>query len=261
MRQLAAVVAVASIGMFVAACDNDKESGPSSSTSTTTTTPTKPPVAQAALAGLLLTPAELDGVLGVTGTKSKEKIDKPYDDNAKQQFPNGWKFPDDCIYGLNPAEASVYANSGFTAVTGEDDVAALPPEANQPDPEVTQAVVLFPSADKANAFFTASAQKWPACNNREFTTPGSGDAPEMKWKMGTATNANGVLSNTLSLTIASNSPGNTPPPTGGTLPTIACQRALTVRNNVVIDASACRQDPADQAVKVVGQIGAKVDKQ
>jgi hypothetical protein len=248
--------------MFVAACGNDKGSSPSSSTSTTTTS-TKPPLAQPALAGLLLSPTEIDGVLGVTGTKSKEKIDKLYDDNAKQQWPSGWKFPDECIYGLNPAETSNYANSGFTAVTGDDAVAALPPEANQPDPEVTQAVVLFPSADAANAFFTSSSQKWPACNNREFTTPGGGDSPEMKWKTGTTTNANGTLSNTLSLTIAApnNSGGNAPPPSGGTLPTITCQRALTVRNNVVIDASVCRQDPADQAVKVVGQIGAKVDKQ
>jgi hypothetical protein len=260
MRQLTAAVAVVSIGMFVAACDNNKGSAPSSSSSTTTTS-SKPPVAQAALAGFLLTPAEVDGVVGVTGSKSKEKVDKLYDDNAKQQWPNGWKFPDDCLYGLNPAETSVYANSGFTAVSGEDDIAALPPEANQPDPDVTQAVVLFPSADQANAFFTMSAQKWPACNDREFTTPGGGDSPEMKWKMGTASNANGVLSNSLSLTIASTSPGNAPPPSGGPLPTITCQRALTVRNNVVVDASVCRLDPQDQAVKVVGQIGAKVDKQ
>jgi hypothetical protein len=34
-----------------------------------------------------------------------------------------------------------------------------------------------------------------------------------------------------------------------------------VRNNVIADASVCRQDPADQAVRVVTQIGAKVDKQ
>lgn len=259
MRQLAAVVAVAFIGMFVAACDNDKGSTPSSSTSTTTTS-TKPPVAQAALAGLLLTPAEIDGVLGVTGTKSKEKIDKPVDDNAKQNWPNGWKFPDDCLYALNPAETSVYANSGFTAVAGDDDVAALPPEANQPDPEVTQAVVLFPSAGQANAFFTASSQKWPACNGREFTTPGGGDSPEMKWKVGTASTSNGVLTNTLALTVASPN-GGTPAPDGGTLPTITCQRTLTARNNVVIDASVCRQDPGDSAVTVAGRIGAKVDKQ
>lgn len=260
MRQLTAAFAVVSIGMFVAACDHDKGTAASSSSSTTTTS-SKPPVAQSALAGFLLTPAELDGLLGVTGSKSKETIDKPYDDNGKQQWPTGWKFPEDCIYGLNPAEASVYANSGFTALAGDDDIAALPPEANQPDPEVTQAVVLFSSADAANAFFAASSQKWPACNNREFITPGGGDNPEMKWRMGTASNTNGVLSNTLSLTVANPSNNSTPPPSGGTLPIITCQRGLTVRNNVVIDASVCRQDPAELAVKAVGQIGAKIDKQ
>lgn len=41
----------------------------------------------------------------------------------------------------------------------------------------------------------------------------------------------------------------------------SCQRALTVRNNVVIDVEACRNDPGNVAVEAANQIAGKVDKQ
>jgi hypothetical protein len=37
-----------------------------------------------------------------------------------------------------------------------------------------------------------------------------------------------------------------------------CQRALSARNNVVVDVSACRYDTASQAVDIVNQIAAKI---
>jgi hypothetical protein len=250
MRQLTTAVAVAAIGMLVAACGDNKDSGPASS-STTTTTSSRPPVAQAALAGFLLTPAEIDGALGVTGTSSKEKTDKLVDDNAKQQWPQGWKFPAECFYALNPAEASVYDGSGNTAVSGDDDVASLPPGSNDPDPEVTQAVVLFPSPKEASAFFITSSQRWPACADHQFTTPGDADNPQMDWKVGAPSTANAILSTTLNVTLTK----------GDKTMKVACQRALTQRNNVVIDVSVCRTDAGDLGVKVANQIGDKVDKQ
>ncbi|MBW0013820.1 sensor domain-containing protein, partial [Mycobacterium sp.] len=255
MRHWTVAVAVAAVAALVASCGGHNASGPGPTTTTTTTTKPPPPVAQAALGGILLTPAEIDGLLGLTGTKSKEKVDKLVDDNAKQQWPAGWKFPDECLYALNPAEAPVYADSGFTAVSGDDDVASLPPGSSEPDPELTQAVVLFPSANEANAFFAASAQKWPACNNRQFTTPGGPDNPELAWKVGTTANTNGILTTTISVTM-----NVTPPPANGAgSSTVSCQRALTVRNNVAIDVSGCRQDPGDLGVKAANQIAGKAD--
>ncbi len=41
----------------------------------------------------------------------------------------------------------------------------------------------------------------------------------------------------------------------------SCQRALTVRNNVVIDVDGCRDDPRNVGVDIANQIAAKVDKQ
>ena len=248
MRQLSAAISVAAIGVLVAACGGSNDGGSGSST----TTSTRPPVAQAALAGLLLTSADLDSALGATGSKSKEKNDKLKDDAAKQPWPAGWKFPDDCIYAIGPGQAPVYAGSGYTAVSGDDEVASLPPNSNEPDPEVEQVLVLFPTPKEANAFFATSVQRWPACANRQFTTPAGQDTPETGWQVGPVSNANGTLSTTLTMTIRDN---------GDAVLTMTCQRALTVRNNVAIDVSAVRKDPADLAVKLAGQIAGRVDKQ
>jgi hypothetical protein len=226
MRHLIAAVAVAAIGMSVAGCGSSNQSGPASSsssttTTTTTTTPTKPPIAQAALAGLLLTPAEIDSLLGTTGMASQEKIDKPQDDNVKQHWPQGWTWPVECLYALNPGETPAYADSAFSAFSGDDDTAPLPPGSAEVSPEVTQVVALFPSANEANTFFTTSSQRWSACANRQLTTPGDADNPEIAWKIGPTSNANGILTTTLSMSATKN----------GTTRTAACQRALTVRNN------------------------------
>ncbi len=251
MRLLRVAAALAAGALLLVSCGGSDQSAPGSSTTTTTSTtpPPPPPVGQAALAGLLLTPADVDGLLGLTGSKSKEKYDKLVDDNAKQQWPAGWKFPDECLYALNPGEVFAYTGSGYTAVVGDDDVASVPSEGNEADPEVTQMVVLFPSAKEANDFYTASAQKWSACNDRQFTTPAGPANPEAVWKVGTAADTKGMLTNTISVSMNLGD---------GVSLTTSCQRALTVRNNVAIDVSGCRKDPGDLGVKAAGQIADKV---
>lgn len=251
MRQLTAAVTAAAIGMLVAGCGGSDNGGSASSSSVTTTTASKAPLAQGALANLLLSPAEIDTVLGVTGTKSDRPIDALQPDDTGATLPKGYKFPPECLYITGAARAPVYAGSGNTALHGEHDTASLPPNANEPDPEVTQVVVLFPSADQANAFFTTSTKGWAACGNREDTVPADADTPEIQWKVGAVNNANGTLSTTTTVSASKN---------GQTI-SQSCQRALTVRNNVVIDTEACRKDPGDLAVTIANQIAGKVDKQ
>ena len=255
MRQWTAAAAVATIGLLVAACGGNDKSGPepSKTTTTTTTTTTRPPVAQTALGNLLLTPADIDGVLGLTGTMSADKVDKLYVDDSGPG-PGGWKWPDECVFASGPGQAPAYANSGYTAVSGEVDVAILPGESNDKPPTVNQMVVLFPSANEANTFFTASSQRWPACATRQFsfpgaTIPGGPDLPAMDFQVGPVSNANATLTTTLTSTTR----------TPGADQIKTCQRALTVRNNVAIDVYGCRTTLGDLAVNVVNQIGGKVD--
>lgn len=254
MRQLTAAAAVATIGVLVAGCGGSDEGGSASSSSsasssTTNATPSKPPLAQAALPNLVLTPADVDTASGVTGSKSAKSFDALQPDETANMFAKSYKFPDECVYITGPGRAPVYAGSGNTAVRGER--VTLPTQPNESDPDVTQFVVLFASADQASAFFTTASQRWPACANRQDTSPADADTPEIHWSVGPVSNANGVLSTATSITATKN---------GETL-SESCQRALSVRNNIVIDVEACRKNPGDLAVQVVNQIAGKVDKQ
>jgi PknH-like extracellular domain len=104
---------------------------------------------------------------------------------------------------------------------------------------VKQAVVLFPTVEKAGALFEASAQQWPACRQYTHTQSGS------QWSVGQIANANGTLSTTATQQ-------NTAAPGWG------CGRALAHRNNVLIDVNTCSANPADSAVKIADQIAANV---
>jgi len=247
MRSLTAAVAIAAAGFLVAACGGDKDNSPASSSgaAATSAATSKAPVAQAALANLMLTPAELDAVMGTTGMATKTKYEK-----LGENTNNRW--PAECLYAYNPGLTPVYANSGSTAAVGREDSPTTPtPGANGFDPEADQWLVLFPSATEAKAFFEASAKAWQACADRQINLPADEKGPELNWKLGPTANTNGVLSITVSISL--NDPSGT---SGGT-----CQRALTVRNNVVIDVSGCGpKDPGDAGVKIATQIADKVDK-
>jgi hypothetical protein len=256
MRQLTAAATIAAAGILVAACGGSNggntASSSSSASSTTTTTAAKAPVAPAALAGLLLPLPDIDTALGVTGTK----VDKPFDalqpDQSSTAFAPGYKFPPECVFATDSGVVTVYDGSGSTAAKGEHDVAPQQPGSNDPPPDATQFVVLFASADQANAFYNTSAQRWPACANRQDTAPGDANTPDIQWKVGPVSNANGILTTTAVVSASKN---------GQSLGTQNCQRALTVRNNVVIDVAACLKDAGNVGVNIANQIAGKVDKQ
>ncbi|OMC30907.1 sensor domain-containing protein [Mycobacterium colombiense] len=247
--QLTAAVVVAATAILVAGCGGAKQGDSASSSATTTTASSKTPLAQGALPDLMLSPTDIDTVLGANGTSSDPPITTLLEDPFKRE---DYTFPAECRYTMHAALASVYADSGSTAVYGYHDQAPAPPSADQLEsPEVYQVVVLFGSPEQASAFFTTSAQRWPACANRQDTVPAADGKPELQWKVGQVSNANGILSVPVTLTVVGN---------GATM-TVPCQRALTVRNNVVIDVDACRKDVGDRGVSIANQIAAKVDKQ
>jgi serine/threonine kinase PknH len=207
--------------------------------STTTqppTTPPVPPVAEAALDGLLLNPSDVSTAMGTIGMTVKNTDTSPTDTSANIADKA-------CLPMDATAQPVVYAGSGWTAMRGQQ--LRNPGTLTQ---FVEQDVVLFPAAHDATAFFTASSQSWPTCSNRQYAVKyvvgnGSGAADRM-WDAGAVSNMNGTLSVT---TTAEGGRGWT------------CQRALTVSNNVVIDVDTCSyhaNDPA--AVNIAHQIAAKV---
>ncbi|TFV60629.1 sensor domain-containing protein [Mycobacterium sp. PS03-16] len=196
-----------------------------------TTTPTRTliprPLVERELSGLLLLPEEAAAAMGVPAMVVTESRTEMADNSAIME-------PRECLAVDGAGEALVYADSGFRA---ERDVSL-----NNGDDfthYLKQAVVLFPYAEKAQAFFDASAQQWPACREYSHTQSGS------QWTPGPVSNADNTLSVTATMRDAS-------------APGWACGRALALRNNVIVDVNTCSADPADSAVRIADQIGAKI---
>lgn len=236
MRRFTAA-ALAAICVLAAACGgNSNKSSASSSTAPTSSTP-PPPVAAAALDGLLLSPDQINTAVGATGMRVTADHSGLADVSAH--------VPDkDCRAIQSAGETSAYTGRGWSAAR-EQELEDGPDIAHDKN-YVIQWVVSFPSADQAAAFFTASAQRWLACSNRTFTytfnQPGTPDTTD---DAGPVSNRNGILTDTY-----------TQEGTGGW----ACQRALTVTNNVATDITACSFNPDDSAVNIAHQIAAKVAK-
>jgi len=179
------------------------------------------------LKGFLLSPEEINAAMGATDMKVTNSRTGMSDDSATMT-------PKECLAIDGSAQAQVYADSGYTALRDQ-----TLQEGDNFTHYVEQAVVLFPSAKQADAFFTASAQQWPACRQYTHTQTNT------QWNVGPISNTNGILSTTATQLNARS---------GGW----GCGRALAVRNNVVIDVNTCSANPTDSAVNIANQIAAKV---
>ena len=224
MRQPSAALAVAVICVLVAGCRTTKGNAESM---TTTRSMIPRPLVERELAGLLLSPEQVNAAMGAAGMTVTNNQASMSDNSATMA-------PQECLAIDGAAEAPVYANSGYWAERDQS--------LNDGDNfthYLKQAVVLFPTIEKAAAFFDASTQQWPAC--RQYTHTQS----ESQWSVGHISNANGTLSTTATQHNAS-------------APGWGCGRAMALRNNVIIDINTCSNNPDDSAVKIANQIAANV---
>jgi hypothetical protein len=140
------------------------------------------PVAVTALEGLWLSPDQINTAMGTTGITVEGTSAGMADQSAL--------VPDKaCLPLQGPAQARVYEGSGWSVLR----LQALQDPGKKRTHHVDQAVVLFPSAHDAAAFFTASAQSWPACSNRQYTTL-TGRPDDEVWTAGPVSNTNGTES-------------------------------------------------------------------
>jgi hypothetical protein len=224
MRQPTAALAIAVICVLIAGCASTKGNAESA---TTARSMIPRPLVERELAGLLLSPEQVNAAMGATGMTVTNTQTSMSDNSATMA-------PQECLAIDGAAEAPVYANSGFRA---ERDQSLN--DGDQFTRYLKQAVVLFPIVEQAGAFFDASAQQWPAC--RQYTHTQS----ESQWSVGQISNANGALSTTATQQNAS-------------APGWGCGRAVALRNNVIIDINTCSANPADSALKIAEQIAANV---
>nr|WP_231984130.1 sensor domain-containing protein [Mycobacterium sp. E342] len=196
---------------------------------------TQAPVAVTALDGLLLDDRKINDILGA-GMRIRYRTQEMWD--SSQTFSD-----QSCLAMAGPAQQAVYADTGWIAVRGErlDDSFDDPKVRND---SVNQAVIAYPAARQANAFYGASVRRWSACANRRFIDHPPGQA-EIAWAVADSHQVGGTLS--------------TSEEQEGSQDGWRCQRALTVRNNVVIDVAACGSFlPGSSAVDLAQQIAAAV---
>ncbi|WP_082930031.1 serine/threonine-protein kinase PknH/PknJ [Mycobacterium sp. 1164966.3] len=199
---------------------------------TTTTPPPPPPVMETALDGLLLSPDQVNAAMSATGMTVNQTW------NTMMDVGTNPAAPPECLPVSGEAEAGAYDGSGWTAVHGQ-----LIMEPGHHTHYVQQFVVLFPSVQAATAFVSASSQSWQACANRSYTDTSTN--PHNRWNVGPVSTTNGTV--TATTTLVANREA------------WACQRALTARNNVVIDVGACTlHNTTDQGITVATQIASKV---
>jgi hypothetical protein len=196
------------------------------------------PVAVSALDGLLLDAGQINSALGATSMKVWFNAKGMWDWSSSVSEKN-------CLAIDGPAQDKVYADTGWSAMRGErldDSVGNSKKRKNY----AIQAVVAFPSAHDASAFYDSSLQSWSTCSKRRYSdvTP---NQPDTVWTVSDIIKDNGTLS---TWQIQEGGDGWT------------CQRALTVRNNIAIDIVTCTYSQSGSpAVDIAQQIAAKVAKQ
>ena len=225
MRHFAARSVAAGVGILVAGCGAGNQTNHTATTTITSLIPR--PVVERELESLLLTPAQINPLMGATGMAVIRRHVAMSDDSATMT-------PPECLAIDGSAQAKVYAGSGFTGVRDQ--------ELNDGDAfthYAEQAVVLFPTVKQAHVFFVASGLRWPQCHHYTHTQS------RTQWDVGPIADDNDDLS-----AISTQQQAKT----GGW----ACGRALAVKNNVVVDVNTCSANPASSAVDIANQIVAKV---
>ena len=133
------------------------------------------PLVERELVELLLRPEQVNVAMGTVGMTVTSAQSSMSDNSATMA-------PAECLAVDGAAEAPVYADSGFRAerdqsLNNGDDFTHY----------LKQAVVLFPTVEKARAFLDASAQQWPVCSEYIHTQSGS------QWSVGRISVANDTL--------------------------------------------------------------------
>lgn len=230
---VAALVTFGAVQLFIR---HDPESVSAPAAPTPTPTPTY--VSKADLPGLLLTAPEVAAALGIpaiTSVTEPGHANQPWGDEVVDN---------DCVSLRFVPTNTFYANSGWTAL--RKDFLQTPVE-GAVDNTADQAVVAFGNAEAAKAFYDHALGVWKNCANRTINTRQvkvDGSVDEI-WSVGPVSDSGELLA--IALLQQDDSDWT-------------CQRALSVRKNIVIDVEACGHATAPAtASALVNGIAKKVD--
>ncbi|MFG1934468.1 sensor domain-containing protein [Mycobacterium sp. NPDC048908] len=224
MRQPAVALAVALICAVASGCAT---TGGRAVMPSAITSMIPRPLVERELPGLLLTVEQVNAAMGATAMAVTNTETSMSDNSATMA-------PPECLPLDGAAEAAVYANSGFQAELDQSFN-----DGDQFTHYLKQAVVLFSLVDTAAAFVNDSALRWRACQQYTHLQSNS------QWSVGPIEYADGTLSTTVTELNAA-------------APGWGCGRAMSLKNNVVIDINTCSANPADSALKIANQIAQNV---
>ena len=197
--------------------------------------PPPEPIAADHLSTLLLNASEINSAMSATNMTPGDPITTMAKSSLTLSAPA-------CQGVLYAAQEPQYVGTGYTGVSG----LVSSESGDDFDHWVHQAVVSFPSADKADAFVQTSQDKWKACSGKTITVTNTSKNKTYSW------------------TVSSVS-GHPPRITAESIQEAAkgwqCERAMSVANNVVIDINACAYKLNDQAGAIADKIAAKVNNQ
>ena len=188
--------------------------------------PAPAPVANGRLGALLLGPPQASSIMG---TPSLEIA------NQTQQIRPDLNLSNPaCLGAFDAIQNAAYEGSGFTGVQGQD------LKTEDSTYRIYEAAVSFPTADNAQAYVAAQADKWRACNGLPVALTGS--AGTGHW---TFENVTGAAPSIAQLRTRKG---------GGS----TCQRVLRAVSDVVLDVRACAPSIQDQGGQIADQMAANV---
>lgn len=197
------------------------------------TTAIAPPVLVRELPGLLLDAAQVNPLVDATDMEVVDEWSRMFGFNT----PGG-----DCAGAWSAAWQPVYEGSGWMGVRGR----SVRKPGTGWDRVVYEAVVAFPLPADASDFYAKQVASWKTCNGRhvdERNLDNSNPRTDLLYTLEQANDTAGML------TMAAQDEVD---------PSLACEHALTVRNNVAVDIRACGPGLRTQAGPVASAIAAKV---
>jgi serine/threonine kinase PknH len=229
----AVVIVVALIGVAVVVAGSAKDAGTSPRTTSTprpsmaaTAATPAPIVPVESLPGLLLDAGTLSTIMGSNLVVNRAATStRLYTDTTNRP---------ECGGVWANANRDVYEGSGWVSVQNQslhepvDDFRHL----------VFQSVISFSSAEAAANFVAKEAKSWPQCAGGTIITTNPNRTPQIWW-IASVSQRDGMLT---ALSMQQRAGG------------WRCQRALTARNNVVIDVEACGPSLIDQGPAIAREV-------
>jgi serine/threonine kinase PknH len=193
--------------------------------------PPPEPIPPDRLSALLLDPSDVNSIMGSSSMKPGKPITSMDTSSVTLSLPG-------CQGALYTSQEPVYAGTGYTGVSG---LVSSEPGDNY-DHWVNQAVVLFPSADKAKSFLKTATDNWKKCAGQTVTV--TNRSKTYRW---TFAQINGSPPKVSLLATQEGADG------------WECQRAMSVANNVIADINACGYHITDQGGQITDKIDAKIN--